>query len=295
MINIKTLTGSTLLALSLTLSGCGGGGGGNSNSLSAGAQFSGNDDPAEVTGDNVEDIGRAAGEAVIQAYNSGEAPLPGGVAIETKPFDAVRFAQELLTTDIPPALPSAATINLSSEQCSSGTWVVTYPDNQTGNGNWTFRFNNCHLINTNITYDGNIYMYFEDMNDEDSDFSIRYEDFTYTSPEYSINNLNYTIECINGECTELSDFESEDGYTHRISNFDISGDEDTGINGTATFYHEVHGVVYITIEDLTFGGECSPYPESGTISFESENGSSGYITFNDTPCSVTSDWDSGDN
>lgn len=294
MMNIKTLTGSTLLALSLTLSGCGGGGGGgNSNNLSGGAQFSGNNDPAEVTGENVEDIGRAAGEAVIQAYNSDEAPSPIGVAIESKPFDVVEFAKGLLATDMPPALPSAATTNLS-EECSSGSWFMTHPnDPNATSGNFTMTFNDC-VLEANTTYDGKIYMYFEDVEDPDADFRIRYENFSYTSPEYSINNLNYTIECINGECTELSDFESEDGHTHRISHFSIEGDPETGINGTATFYHEVHGVVDITIEDLTFGGECSPYPESGTISFESETGSSGFITFNDDPCSVTSDWDSGD-
>ncbi|MDI9245658.1 hypothetical protein [Marinobacter sp. CHS3-4] len=276
-----------LLSLTLTLVGCGGGssGGGGGGSGSEGATFSGNTSPAEIDQDNAEDIGLAAGESVDKASASGGLPSsPLGVRV-SGPIDMDELNDIVLQTGQQLSMPSGV---LVEDVCSSGTADVSGLSNASRT---TITYNNCVLDGTAVTVDGSAVIEYENVNDPTAGFSITYNNFTVTDPNSGTQTINAVLVCSDTGCTYNSDFVGQDGVTHRVTDFSVTGDRDNGFNGSATFFHGTHGSVTITISNLTYGS-CGTVPDSGSISFSGTNGTSGTINFNGD-CTVTGTWNNG--
>jgi len=102
--------------------------------------------------------------------------------------------------------------------------------------------------------------------------------------------LNLTVDCPTGatSCSFSAEYTGADGVTHRVSEFNFSGNASFGFNGTATFFHGTYGGTRITATNITYGA-CGTYPDGGTIAFSSSDGSSGTVTFNSN-CTISGTW-----
>ena len=331
MLNITKPTTQALVALSLTLSGCSGGGGeSNNDTLNASAQepivFTGSTSPAAITRTNADDIGRAAGEAVVSASEMAYSnlpfiPLPTPATEANAGFVYLDAYAAVLSPDDSPAAETEVTFgaaNVSAQAglnidistkwqleeysvpCDSGSRHKTDPDSRAGTGgtNLSIEFDECLSQYTLVvsgmpgipvsnTLNGTLFVH-----DDDSLQRFRFEDFTVVSSEMS-RMFDAIVECEDGSCTYSIDSENSDGNVHRLHTFDFTGDAETGINGTATFFHKTYGSVVIDVQELTYGGTCYPHPDSGNISFVAGNGSSGTITFDVDPCDDSGTWTSG--
>jgi hypothetical protein len=278
----------SILATVFLLSACGGGSsGGSVSGTNSGPEFDGNTSPAAISSDNAEEIGVAASEGISSSANSDSLPP---IAVSIQPgADLIALSKKIRANPPLASLPSAATLDFSEEFCETGSASATFPDNQTsGAVDFTYSFNNC--ASEGMTMSGTAYVHFDDLQNPNAGFSIQYVNFTMSYEGETVT-LNMTIECSDSvTCTYLSDFESSDGEVHRYSDISFTGDETSGIDGTATFYHSTYGRVTVTVTNLTFG-ECTPYPDGGSISFVS-GGTSGDITFS-SDCSYTGTWNTG--
>ena len=178
--------------------------------------------------------------------------------------------------------------------CNNGSASV--PDTEapptSGPYNVTITYSNCEVTGTNITVTGTATVHYDDFTDLNAGFSITYNDFTVTDPVNGTTTINLSFSCTNlsdiNTCTYSSDFVGNDGITHRVTDFNITGDSTSGFNGTATFFHGTFGEVSITITNITYGS-CNTYPDGGDISFISSDGSSGTIIFN-SDCTTSGTW-----
>ncbi len=98
-----------------------------------------------------------------------------------------------------------------------------------------------------------------------------------TYPDGSIHTMFYTMEC-DGDffnCEFSSDYIGNDGKTYRVSNVVVGGNESSGYNVSATFYHPDFGYLEIAANDIKF--ECAGIlpgwqPSTGVLTFTAKNG-----------------------
>ena len=187
------------------------------------------------------------------------------------------------------ALTLPTGVDISADTCSSGTASSTDPGNvQSGPVDITVTFTNCAFIYSDITVSGTATVHFNDIANIDSGFTITYTNFKVTDAN-GTTTINMTIVCTSGSsCTFNSDYVGSDGATHRVADFNITGNATDGFNGTATFYHGTYGSVTITVTGITYGS-CGSFPDGGSISFSSSNGSSGSIIFAGD-CTASGSW-----
>jgi hypothetical protein len=284
-----------VIASSTLLIACGGGGGGG-DALSSGSSisFDGNTEPARIDDSNAQEIGEAAGETVGGANEGSSVPLPFG--IELGPVETIEsMIPEITELALLYQAPSAVTFDMSNEFCSSGRLIVDL-NNTSGSGPATLKMNftNCVLPGVyNYTYDGRATVVYNDLEDLDAGYRLTMNNFSISGGPFNQDLvMNYSLVCESvGDCITSSNYVASNGYTHQLSEASISGTNSTGLDGTATFYHEVHGGVTITITNLTFG-DCGSMPDGGSISFSSTSGTSGTINFASN-CTVSGTWNTG--
>jgi hypothetical protein len=286
LFNVASLLKVFLLSLTLTLIGCGGGGSSGGGETGDGpTTFSGSTAPADINADNAQEIGEAAGESVDKASASTGLPsAPIGVRV-SGPVKIDALNDIILETGQQLSMPTGAEVE---GVCSSGSASTSGASTSRIEVN----YNDC-VVSGSVTIDGSAVIEFNDANDPNAGFTITYNDFTVTDPESGTQTINAVVVCSGGGggCTINSDFVGEDGVTHRVSDASITGDEISGYNGTATFFHGTHGSVSITVSNVTYGS-CGSLPDGGTISFDGGNGTSGTINFNGD-CSVTGTFSDG--
>lgn len=286
---MKLLNLFILVCFSVLISACGGSSGGGSGG-SSGVTFSGNTEPATIDEENAEEIGTTAGEAVDRAANSSTLPSPVGVTIDSSQIDLAEINQLILDNIALALAPSGVNI---PNVCSSGSASYNAPSQTSGPVTITFTYDQCTLMNSDVTANGTATIKYDDIGNPNTGFEIKYTNFTVSQPGVETITINMTIICTGaGSCTYNSDFVGSDGSTHRVSSFSISGNATTGYNGTFTFSHSTYGTVSVTATGVTYGGSCGTHPNGGTISFSSSNGSSGTITFA-SDCTVSGTWNNG--
>ena len=279
---------SSLLSLSVILvSACGSSGGGSTSTSFT--EFDGNTSPASINESNAQSIGESAGESIQKADNSN---LPTGILIN-EDID-IKVISDLIVSGTQQVdifnLPAGATID-ASEACSSGSASMGYPDSFTGNGavDFVYSYTNCRV--GSYTFNGKAKAHFNNFPITSFGYTFNYINFVVTD-NYTGNSstLNMVMTCTDEyNCTFSSDFIGRDGNTHRVKNFNLSGDAESGYTGTVTFQHSTYGEVTVTITSAVTYGNCGNSPDGGSISFTSSNGSSSTITFaND--CTVSGDW-----
>ena len=276
-----------LLCISFLISACGSGGGSPSDSDN-GLTFSGSTAPAAINEQNAENIGTAAGESVQQAEMS-SAFVPSGISIDhNSEIDISELNQLMIDNAKIAFMPSGATL---SGVCSSGSVSVNEPSQTSGPTTLIFVYSQCRLNRTNITATGKVTYHFNDFGNESAGFDISYKNFRISQPGYQTFSINMDISCANNySCSYSTNFIGSDGHTHRISSSSFTGHFSTGYNGSATFYHAIHGRVSIFASNLTYGN-CGSKPDGGAISFSSKS-TSGTISFN-ADCSVSGTWNNG--
>jgi len=282
------------LVLTFFVSACGGGGG-SSLSEGSGVQFSGNTQNAEITDSNVEEIGGTAGEAVRRADLSSDVPV--GIVAETdnnlrdliSPLIEQQAQLNALTD-----LPSAITVDVSDETCISGRAVVS-STSSTLSGPLTINatYTNCLLIGGyGYTYNGRIVAHYNNYPNLNAGYSVRVSNFSISGGLVNATNINMTMDCSDADtCTYSSDFVGLDGEIHRVSEYEITGSDALGYDGSAVFYHGAYGKVSIVASSLTYGN-CGYLPDGGTITLTSANGSSATINFASN-CTLSGTWSNG--
>lgn len=274
-----------LISSTIVFTGCGGDDGGGAAATSI------NTAPAAIDITNAEDIGKAAGESILIADATNGLPTSvvasstGLTEIDTIFIDAANTV--LNTADLPTG------VDITYQVCSSGTASITTAGT-TGPVDMTMTYSNCTLLGTTITATGTFVIHYDNISDPNAGFSFTYSNFTVTDSSTGVTTtMNMTMDCPTGylSCTFSSDFTGTDGITHRVSSFSISGNAISGFNGTATFFHGTYGSVDITATGITYGA-CGSYPDGGTVTFSSTNGSSGTVTFN-ANCTVSGTWNNG--
>lgn len=275
-----------VVVLGMSLTACSGGG---SSSGASGISYSGNSSPAEIDGDNAQEIGEVAGESVRRAV--GADSLPSGVAID--PVISQQEIRAIISDTVSASLgytPSAANvvIDVSEDVCSSGSATVGYPESYLGVGYLEMKLSYTNCIVEGILFDGVVEATFDDLEDPNAAFSFHYIDFLVQDGMGESVVLNMLVECENQlSCFVSSDFVGSDGRVHRVSEFNVTGNDGDGYNGTASVYHSVYGKVSITITNVTYGA-CGTMPDGGSIAFESVD-SSGTIFFAGD-CTQTGTW-----
>lgn len=282
-----------ILVSAVLLSACGGGSG---SSGSGGETFTGNTAPAQVSESNAQEIGETAGESISQAAGSSSLPT----SIEVRADDISVINSFVINSSQLSLLPSG--IDVSDEVCTGGgTANVTISGSGATSQSGPLRsravYGNCVFNTDSLSYtiDGVVIINYDDIGDINTGFYIEYQNVTVSGLGFGTQTLNYTFSCTNlsnsSTCTQSSVFVSESGGTHLISDYSISGTSSSGLNGTATFSHEVFGTVSITVSAVTYGN-CGSIPDGGSISFSSSNGTSGTINFA-ANCTSSGTWNNG--
>ena len=286
MINITGKLAFLLISTSIILStACSSG-----SDTSAVTSYSGSTTPAAIDTDNAEDIGTAAGEAILIADSS--TGLPAGITVNsstspdlTQLNNLVLSNFNILTMPVGVDMPGVCTTG--SVSISDGDFVNT----TSGPLDITMTYNNCLITDSGITASGRVIIHYDDFGNFDAAFSVIYDNFV-VSDANGTHTINATMDCTNfTSCTFNSDFVGTDGVTHRVTEFNITGDVTTWFTGTATFYHGTYGSVSISATSITYGS-CGSFPDGGTIAFQSTDGTSGTIIFN-SDCTVSGTWDDG--
>ncbi len=290
---MKTVFSFTLLLSAALMIGCSSGGGESANDRSNNITFSGNTSQADINAGNVEAIGKTSGEAVLQADAS--SGIPAGLSVST-PTNLEHINSIVLSTAEALMLPAAVENSLNF--CDTGSATISgISDQASGPVTYTMVFNNCTMKMSDddgiTSLNGAVVISHQDISDPNAGFTLIYNNFTVTGPYYGTTTINMVVDCTNlSNCTYSSDFVGSDGATHRVVDFNITGNANVGFNGSATFLHSFYGEVSINVTNITYGGSCGSIPNGGTISFNSTNGSSGIIMFN-ADCSVSGSWDDG--
>ena len=282
---LSKATLTILLSAPILLTGCGGGGDGAGSSSGENITTT----PAAIDTNNVQEIAKAAGESLQVADIPNAFPI--GISVDNNVniilIDATRAATQASL------LPAG--VDATASFCSSGSADMTVSGTTAVNA--TVVFNNCTMLDApTLTVTGTFKMHFDNINDTTgtSGFSFNFTNFKVTdSTSNTTTTMSMSMDCPTGvnSCVVSSDFVGADGVTHRVNNFNITGDATFGFNGTATFYHGTHGRISITANNITYGA-CGTYPDGGAISFSSSDGSSGTATFN-ANCTVSGTWNDG--
>lgn len=260
-------------------------GGGGGTTTGGSTTFDGNTAPAAIDATNTEAIGKAAGESVQKADAS--TGLPGAIAINS-PINMDQINDIVLSTANSLNIPAGIDV---PGVCSSGSASMsdTAAPPTSGPYDMTITYNDCTVTNTNITVDGSAVIHYDDFSNPTTAFSITYNNFTVTDPVNGTQTINMSMACNGTGCSFNSDFAGSDGVTHRITNFNVSGDASSGFSGSATFFHGTYGEVTTSFSGITYGGSCGSIPNGGTITYNSTDGSSGTIIFAGD-CSVSGSW-----
>lgn len=273
-----------LLIASLLVSACGGSGDDPLGS-SSGIRFNGNQQAASINAQNAALIGTAAGESVQRAAFTGSLPAPiNAVSSATLLMNASADDDTLIPEDAAEYSASAV-----FDSCSSGSASVIQTTLNSGAISQTFTYRQCKLTGLSSTADGKLQIVYNNINNLSLGFELIYTNFVISNSVVTSMPLNVRVTCANtSTCTYHSDFIGDDGITHRVTSFNLTGNASTGFNGSAVFFHGIHGRVSIASSGLTYGN-CSNRPNGGIIAFSSTNGSSGTIDF-DPDCSVSGTW-----
>jgi hypothetical protein len=261
--------------------------------------FSGNTDPAAIDDTNAEAIGTTSGEAAVNAIETTQANSanPFGIKMimdaDSLPDIVVLAARSAVASIESNNLPAGVVIDSSQLGPDFCGGSVNAPDsfgqNETLNGTLTFNdlcYNDTSSGQT-ITMSGQV-IFVQNANE----FSITYDDFTVTS-NLGTSTLNAIMVCDADflNCEWTSDFVGADGNIHQVSGA-IAFDTGDGWQVNATLFHSEYGEIVIsTTVPITFG-QCGPFPDGGTIAYESENGSFGTVQFNGD-CTYSGSWDDG--
>lgn len=290
----------------LLLQACGGSGGGGDVSDSGGLSFSGNSAPAEISSENAQEIGETAGESIQQAAAASGSPVstPLGIELDSEnqnveiPAALMDLHEEVIASSgALSGLPIGPTVNVS-EVCDSGSATATVPNfggnTPSGRVVITIRYSNCTSRTEagSISINGTVRFEYADFGNPNGATTIVYRNVRVSIPGVGTQTLNYTYTCSNPSdprtCGYISDFQGSDGNTHRISDFSVSGNGQSGYTGAATFKHYTYGEVTISFNGITYGS-CGSQPDGGSITFSSSNLTRGTINFNSN-CTVSGTW-----
>ena len=283
-----------MLGATLILGGCGGGGGGDT--VDNGLTYSGSSSPVAIDATNAENLSAAAAEGAVEGVsaNSANSANPFGVSISSggtvspnelaeQMIKIVNIVQsETAVSGLPVGLV------LSSGQLGDPSFcggTVTVPDN----------FNPSGLLNVTMTFTG---LCFDDGSDPlmpivlngsmviaqtSTSTTIEFRNLNVTNSAGESVTVNSSFACDTSgvtTCTAFALYEGADGGVYKIEDYTVSGDNGTGYQVEAVFYHPTYGRFDITTPvALTFNNCTYGNPNSGTISLSGANGSSATITF----------------
>lgn len=303
-----------VLVAAAGLVACGGGGGGGSASAPL---FTGIDTQAEVDDDNAGEISGAAAEAAAYTINveTTDGALP--IAIATGGNASLRLRQVLHDLGVRlsglaagnSVIGAVQTFTITSSELNEGLPEPMFcggsvrmrfdPDTQFGTTEITYN-NLCMILpdflsgstgNAQYRFNGSYTMTLT-QNSSTINSTMR-----VTYPDGSVQTMFYTMEC-DGDffnCEFSSDYIGADGSVYRVRNVSLTGNEFTGYNLTATFYHPDHGYVELQTSGIKFNcSETEPgwQPGEGTMTLVASNGTV-TVTFDD--CSGYSwSFDDGD-
>ena len=291
---IHALGFSAVLATSVVITGCGGSGGG-----AASVSYSGSTAPAAITATNASDIGTTSGEAAVEAVSTDSANEANPFAVSINTSLTTNLLSDLIAAITAPSsvanLPVGVTLtstDLGPGFCGGSVTVPnSFGQSSTLNGSITLNAL-CYddPIYGEVTLSGAIVF-----SQTGNQITTTYQNLTVVSSQ-GTSTLNASITCDEFfiTCSFQSDFVGLDGSTHRISDYSVTNVSTDTYNVSATFLHETYGEVSITTTTpIVVGDLCFPYPDSGAIAFTSTNGSSGTVTFSNTPCAVSGTWNDG--
>ena len=300
-----------LLGAALMLVACGGGGGGGNSVIPL--SYTGNTDPAAIDGANAQAVGVSITEGVSQAIDSETtgSSNPFGASLDLNNGNSALSRK----------LAEIGLQVLHDAQSSNLPVGVTYTSSQL----------NTELVNQGqapVFCGGSISISDALLNGSSESGTISFSDLcfdmsfidpmetgnlvingsmtisvsgttetvTFTNMSVSFGGETFTFsgtvvcDTFTLECSTL--FVGSDGETYMASSVSVSGDDVSGYTVNATFSDPVNGVVTVTTTTPITFNCVGGMPDAGVIAFNSSNGSSGTITFNDCT-SYTITWDDG--
>lgn len=304
---MKIFTSATLFVLAgaLTLTGCSGGGGGGS-SGGGGLTYTGATSPVTITAGNAQPIGETSTEAARQVvYDStGASANPFGAVITDATSSTTQSKIDQIGIDIlkhSQANQTPAGVVLSADQlnnemgetifCGGSANISDALYNSTTSGSGTVTFSKlCMDLGSNgggkFTLNGSMTISYKDDGVSAGFEKITYTNFTVTQTNKVLATLNGSESCTweagyaNESCTSSAYYAGSDNKTYKIENANVSGNDTSGWDVDATFYHPDYGSVTVRASGLKFG--CSNHhPSAGTIDISGANGTSINVAFLD--------------
>jgi len=287
-----------LISAALLLTGCGSDGTSNTTVPA----YSGNTDPAVISGTNAIAIGETATEALNEAIAADKGnranPFFLGVIVTDYASTLSRqmgsIARSIIDASNSTGIPVGVILgesDLSAYFPGYCGGTISAPENAFGgdtlNGSIIF---SSFCINDGpggpITINGTA-IFAENSNG----ITISYENFTVTAGGET-QQFNATLSCdINFSCEYTSAFVGNDGRVHSIDGYTVV-ETSTGFEISATLFHYNYGEVSIyTSTEITFGA-CGIYPDGGEIFITGSTGSYIYVTY-DSSCNYTIDGNDG--
>ena len=259
----KSLFNLLFLVVTFSLVACGGGGGGGGGNTAPTA--------ATITADNAESLAIAASESTQEAVvnESAQGALPFSVPDSSNDLEAAvsrkiaqLYLQQLSATGLIITGDCGGSINIPE----TATGTITFNGYCTpvpGYGNM--------IMNGSVTYSYN-----------DPYVSLTYSNFTVSfGGETQTINMSMTVNINTGEITYNSSFVSSSGVTLSYTNFEFTGNAQTGVtvtSGQVTYSGIGYFNVY-TESPVVLSGCSNGRPMSGIIVAEGSNSTMASITF----------------
>ena len=285
------------VVFAFSLAACGGGGGGGGGSVT-GPSYSGTTAAVVMDVSNAEAVETTASIAAGDIINSQGASAPFGVEINPQRVpdsQITNLTAEIVHSAIAqsPAATMLVGATITSDQLNAEVGAstfcggsITYPDNVNTGGSTldiTMTFNNLCFVGDGsfpqVTMNGTVRLI-----ETQTEFTVIFSNLTMSISGGETFTLNATSTCdFVGNCTV--DFVGTDGNTYRVGSLSVFGDNTSGYNYSATFYHPDYGSVSVTTTTpLTFNCTSAARPDAGELAFVGDGGTSGRIVF--TGCST---------
>lgn len=264
---------SLTLAAVMSLSACGGGGdssGGdtsNTGGTNSVTTYSGVTAAATLDSSNVDELVTGASLTAVQlSKNSASAEaslsLLSAVDLQTQDIDPVTWI-----IDHVEMMSIVSGLDISSDSCNGG--IEGNPPNGTANFAGTFldatiTFNACEA-SPGVFFTGTAFMtspnYPNEINVTLQNFDVVVEGETHTIENIAV---SCTLDGGNvSECSTNSDFTGSDGQVYRLTNTEVTGDNDSGYTVSGTYYHPTYGHADFSATGFTYC--ANEHPGAGTL------------------------------